>query len=619
MANDQLARNLYAEIAAAGRSPDFYRDWIGSELLPANLDLHNAALKAGRATGNIMLDTSLQRNADQWLGWIAEFSYFTTHTAANWAVRTAQNPGVLADVANVTNATRRYNAQLAADEQQERPARYEQSVPLPGGLAMPNPVTQATGIDKMFVNSGAENEFAQADTWGEKLLAGFHLLGINLNPAVTALLSGGDWGQVAAQSFPQAKTAADLATTAGIDTGDPYNRFRAARWLGAEAVSGRLDNTVALLAQQALYDAQWGTNQGHQYPQEIQAAVTNAYQHAGGEMAFTDLSRFLTGIGLKAPMNADEARAEWLATTLQAMDANESRATNNARDLFPGMQAWYARSAIYPEQPDGVAPDYTPVDRLGRSWLPTIPSAPPPTGWQPPAFDTQIGTLITNENNQSKFDMQYSNTALYMLFDPTTGEPFYVGQSVSPSERIVQHIEEANDRDRFAHPKKLHITELLAAGATPEMWVFDRLPGSPDTEGDPADVMEQIWIGYFVHQRGQTANVDDIPPRAEWEKMLAKVGLTVADLDQEFASYATRQDPAQERVQLQRAPNITASPIPDPNVPPQCTGQQSRQLAARPGRLGLVQAQPHQQHHLPSRASTGRRSVGPARRRRRQT
>ena len=205
---------------------------------------------------------------------------------------------------------------------------------------------------------------------------------------------------------------------------------------------------------------------------------------------------------------------------------------------------------------------------------------PSPARRRPPAgsrhaFDTQIGTLITNENNQSKFDMRYSNTALYMLFDPTTGEPFYVGQSVSPSERIVQHMEEANDRDRFAHPKKLHITELLAAGAVPEMWVFDRLPGSPDTEDDPADVMEQIWIGYFVHQRGQTANVDDIPPRAEWEQMLAKVGLTIADLDQQFASYATRQDPAQERVQLQRAPNITASPVPDPNVPPSVLGNKA--------------------------------------------
>ena len=42
-------------------------------------------------------------------------------------------------------------------------------------------------------------------------------------------------------------------------------------------------------------------------------------------MAFTDLSRFLTGIGLKAPMNQDEARAEWLATNLQAMDAIDSR------------------------------------------------------------------------------------------------------------------------------------------------------------------------------------------------------------------------------------------------------------------------------------------------------
>ena len=150
-----------------------------------------------------------------------------------------------------------------------------------------------------------------------------------------------------------------------------------------------------------------------------------------------------------------------------------------------------------------------------------------------------------------------------------------MGQSVSPSERIVQHLEEANDPDRFAHPKKLRITELLAAGAVPEMWVFDRLPGTEDAENDPVDVMEQIWIGYFVHQRGQTANVDDIPPAPRGKRMLTKVGLTVADLDQQFASYATRQDPAQERVQLQRAPKITASPVPDPNVPPSVLGNKA--------------------------------------------
>ena len=214
-------------------------------------------------------------------------------------------------------------SQLAANEQQERPARYEQTVPLPGGLAMPNPVTQATGIDKLFVNSGAENEFAEADTWNEKLLAGFHLFGINLNPAMTALLSGGDWGAVVRTVSP-----------AGQNRQRPRHRGRLRHRRPLQPLPGcplarrrgrqrPLDNTVALLAQQALYDAQWGTNQGHQYPQEIQAAVTSAYQHAGGEMAFTDLSRFLTGIGFKAPMNADEARAEWLATTLQAMDAND--------------------------------------------------------------------------------------------------------------------------------------------------------------------------------------------------------------------------------------------------------------------------------------------------------
>ena len=87
-----------------------------------------------------MLDTSQQRNIDQWLGCISEFSYFTTHTAANWVMRTARNPGVLADAAQVLNAVRRYNAQLAVDEEQERPKRYAESVPLPGGFAMPDQI-----------------------------------------------------------------------------------------------------------------------------------------------------------------------------------------------------------------------------------------------------------------------------------------------------------------------------------------------------------------------------------------------------------------------------------------------------------------------------------------------
>ncbi len=575
MSSEFIAHNLYRQLANVGIDADPYSSWIGGELLPANLDLHNAALKAAReSAGNIMLDTSQQRNIDQWLGWISEFSYFTTHTAANWAVRTLQNPGVLADAANITNAVRRYNAQLAVDEEQERPKRYAESVPLPGGFAMPNPIMQVTGIGKLFINENAASEFAAADTWNEQVLAGFHLFNINLNPAMTALLSGGDWGQVFQQSVPQAKTALDLATTAGLDTGDPYNRFRAARWLGAAMTAGTVDPVTGSYAMNAIFDAQWGTNPGHQYPKEVRATVTSAYQNAGGEMAFTDLTRFLTGIGFKAPMNEDEARAEWLAGTLQQLDAVDGDAAKRARDLFPGLQGLYASKSIYPDQPNG-APTYTPADRLGRNWLPTIPAAPMPAGWQPPAFDTQIGTLITNENNQSKFNMQYSNTALYMLFDPTTGEPFYVGQSVSPSERIVQHIEEANDRDRFAHPKKLHITQLLAAGAVPEMYVFDRLPGSDDTDNDPADVMEQIWIGYFVHERGQTANVDDIPPRAEWERMLTKVGMTVADMDAQFARYATRRDPAQERVQLQRAPNITESQLPAADVPLEALGNKA--------------------------------------------
>ena len=144
-----------------------YRDWIAERVLPANLDLHNAALKAARAAGNIMLDTSLQRNTDQWLGWIREFSYFTTHTAVNWAARTLQNPGVLADAANITNAVRRYNAQLAVDEQQERPKRYAQPCRCPAACdAQPR---HADHRHRQAVRQrSAENEFADADTWGEQ-------------------------------------------------------------------------------------------------------------------------------------------------------------------------------------------------------------------------------------------------------------------------------------------------------------------------------------------------------------------------------------------------------------------------------------------------------------------
>ena len=125
--------------------------------------------------------------------------------------------------------------------------------------------------------------------------------------------------------------------------------------------------------------------------------------------------------------------------------------------------------------------------------------------------------------------------------------------------------------------------------------------------------MEQIWIGYFVHQRGQTANVDDIPPRAEWEQMLAKVGLTVADLDQEFASYATRQDPAQERVQLQRAPNITASPVPDPNVPPSVLGNKAANWLPDQAAWDWYKRNQDTSSYAPAGHRLGGRSVGPAR------
>ena len=64
---------------------------------------------------------------------------------------------------------------------------------------------------------------------------------------------------------------------------------------------------------------------------------------------------------------------------------------------------------------------------------------------------------------QSPFADPGDNTAIYMLVDPRTGRVHYVGQSVAPSERINQHIEEFDEKG-WDHPKTAWIGDMLRQG-----------------------------------------------------------------------------------------------------------------------------------------------------------
>jgi hypothetical protein len=249
------------------------------------------------------------------------------------------------------------------------------------------------------------------------------------------------------------------------------------------------------------------------------------------------------------------------------------------------------------------------------------------SGAQPrrPAGRCRPGTCTTGKTddrtrpNQSAFASETDNTAVYFLTDPRSGnEPFYVGQSNQPSNRYVQHLEDVNTADVFAHPKKLQTAQLLQAGVVPQMSTIGWYAGTPDATDDEADKQEQMWIGYFFYRLGKTANVT--APRYEaWQAILVETGVTVEDLDAAFAEIKAGTYSQMEAVKLARDPRITESVFPDPSVPEGALGNKARLWHPRPGNLGLGRGSGQPGHRAPrARRRLGRRAVGPARRRRQE-
>lgn len=77
---------------------------------------------------------------------------------------------------------------------------------------------------------------------------------------------------------------------------------------------------------------------------------------------------------------------------------------------------------------------------------------------------------------------------IYTLSDPDTKQVMYVGQTINPQSRLMNHcrVEGAKRKDEW-------IRHLLAAGKRPEMAVIDTC------DKEQADSIEQQWIAYYSH------------------------------------------------------------------------------------------------------------------------
>lgn len=79
-----------------------------------------------------------------------------------------------------------------------------------------------------------------------------------------------------------------------------------------------------------------------------------------------------------------------------------------------------------------------------------------------------------------------SGQYVYVLHDPFSGKPFYVGRSNNPGRRYFEHV---NERD--STKKSEYIENLLKHGCVPYMTIV-QVCGKDDIEQ-----VEEQWIRYF--------------------------------------------------------------------------------------------------------------------------
>jgi Zn finger protein HypA/HybF involved in hydrogenase expression len=82
-----------------------------------------------------------------------------------------------------------------------------------------------------------------------------------------------------------------------------------------------------------------------------------------------------------------------------------------------------------------------------------------------------------------------SEVSIYTLSDPDTKIVHYVGQTVNPAKRLIQHIESSKKSRRKS---SLWISGLVQAGKRPHMNVIDTCAK------DEADSVEAQWIVFYM-------------------------------------------------------------------------------------------------------------------------
>ena len=529
-----------------------------------------ASLRTGvKGANNVMLNPEYRKNIDDVMGNFFAFSYFTTRTAGNWAKRIVADPRALGWWARWEAASDQYA------EQNEMPIRFQGMLPGPLGFMLSNPINFLLGINKMMAGSPPNPERAQ--NLGEMAGQAAGMFNLRFMPGWMAALSG-DPRNLLTGFFPQGEIMGQAGQMAGWMGGiminelyaDRFAASRAGRAIGARTITtGQQDydpQADALLAMQALFETMWGLEP----KTEMTPGSEEALQYGKNRVAFegmaSSLSRFLVGYTIKAPIDPDEQSAMALSAILKNLmpqgDVGEWDPWKYVTAQWPGLQMWHAQGDLYPTD-SGLPPQSEPADRIAdvRPTPPMI-SQRAPNWFEWPVWDTQSGRLMESAQD-TPFADPGDNTAIYMLVDPRTGRVHYVGQSVAPSERINQHIEEFDEKG-WDHPKTAWIGDMLREGVTPEMYVFDWEPGSTRFDDDRADRVEQLWIGFLYYELGNRTFTDStnvtIPEREVWEQLVKDSGLTKEQLRARFAQI--QQDPATwDPVRLSGEPDLERSPF----------------------------------------------------------
>ncbi len=336
------------------------------------------------------------------------------------------------------------------------------------------------------------------------------------------------------------------------------------------------------MGQQVLYEEQWDVPEEYRSDQVAFAGelVAGAAKQAvaAEELARTLVRQFLVPFGVRPPVNEGELIGAQLSGQMQAVGPSAPGGSFQNMDVLkgenPAWYAWAARGLLYPESDE--RPQDQPIDDLKEvipGGIPPTPSVPPPADWEPPVWDTSWGRYM-DKPEDSPYAEEGDSTALYVMVDPITGLIRYVGQSIHPSERYVQHMEQFKE-DGFDHPKTKWEASLYAQGTYPRMYVFDWQPGTVADRNDEADKAEQRWIGFLRYEVGvgfegtETGDVNkDVPDESTWRALMAEGGYTPEMYWQIFRSWPETLDP----VQLDKEPNIDwnqYSPFPGQPLSPE--------------------------------------------------